>query len=202
MAVVAADPERRARLAAMLADRALRVRESDAADELLASLGGDTPAAAVIALESTERTRIGVVRTLRQRLVGTAIIVVATPAREHDVRLIIGAGADGVVLDADAHHTLGPALAAVLAGQVCLPAQSRRHAERPAFSHREKEVLAEMVTGATNRQIGDRLFLSESTVKSHLASAFAKLGVRSRAEAAVVIAESDIVAPLSNGVAS
>ena len=44
-----------------------------------------------------------------------------------------------------------------------------------------------MVTGQTNSQIASELFLAESTVKSHLSSAFGKLGVSSRSEAAAVI---------------
>ena len=44
-----------------------------------------------------------------------------------------------------------------------------------------------VVMGFTNSQIGSRLFLAESTVKSHLSSAFSKLGVRSRSEAAALI---------------
>ena len=78
-----------------------------------------------------------------------------------------------------------------LAGQVSLPRELHRCAVRPAFSHREKQVLALVVRGLGNRQIAARLFLSESTVKSHLASAFQKLGVRSRKEAATVLLDPD-----------
>jgi DNA-binding NarL/FixJ family response regulator len=73
---------------------------------------------------------------------------------------------------------------AVLAGFVCTPRSARRLVAKPTFSHREKEVLQLLVMGLTNRQIAGRLYLAESTVKSHLASAFAKLGVRSRKDAA------------------
>jgi DNA-binding NarL/FixJ family response regulator len=44
-----------------------------------------------------------------------------------------------------------------------------------------------LVAGLTNRQIGSRLFLAESTVKTHLASAFGKLGVRSRKDAVALL---------------
>jgi predicted transcriptional regulator len=44
-----------------------------------------------------------------------------------------------------------------------------------------------VAAGLTNGEIADSLFLSESTVKSHLSSAFAKLGVRSRKEAAALV---------------
>ena len=56
---------------------------------------------------------------------------------------------------------------------------------------REKQILTLMVTGQTNSQIASELFLAESTVKSHLSSAFGKLGVSSRSEAAAVILDPD-----------
>ena len=87
--------------------------------------------------------------------------------------------------------TLTAATRSALAGQVSLPRELHRCAVRPAFSHREKQVLALVVRGLGNRQIALRLFLSESTVKSHLASAFQKLGVRSRKEAAAVLLDPD-----------
>ena len=69
---------------------------------------------------------------------------------------------------------------------------------RPALSAREKQVLALVVMGYMNCEIAERLFLAQSTVKSHLGSAYAKLGVRSRHEAAELIL--DPVGGLSTGI--
>jgi DNA-binding NarL/FixJ family response regulator len=55
------------------------------------------------------------------------------------------------------------------------------------LSTREKQILGLVVMGYMNSQIAERLFLAESTVKSHLHSAFGKLGVRSRNEAVSLI---------------
>ena len=57
--------------------------------------------------------------------------------------------------------------------------------ERPAprLSAREREVLDQIATGATNREIGERLYLSPHTVKEHTSSIYRKLEVRNRAEA-------------------
>jgi DNA-binding NarL/FixJ family response regulator len=78
-------------------------------------------------------------------------------------------------------------VAAVLAGQTSVPAPLRASVRRPSLSFREKQILGMVVLGLTNSQIGARLYLAESTVKSHLSSAFAKLGVRSRSEAAALV---------------
>jgi two-component system response regulator DesR len=53
----------------------------------------------------------------------------------------------------------------------------------PALTAREREVLTEVATGATNREIGERLYLSPHTVKEHTSSIYRKLEVRNRAEA-------------------
>jgi DNA-binding NarL/FixJ family response regulator len=53
----------------------------------------------------------------------------------------------------------------------------------PPLSGREREVLSEIATGATNREIAARLFLSPHTVKEHTSAIYRKLGVRNRAEA-------------------
>ena len=53
----------------------------------------------------------------------------------------------------------------------------------PNLSERERQVLAEIATGATNREIGERLYLSPHTVKEHTSAIYRKLEVRNRAEA-------------------
>ncbi len=59
---------------------------------------------------------------------------------------------------------------------------------------REREILSWLVTGATNRDIAARLFIGEATVKSHLASAYVKLGVANRHQAVAKGIELGLVA--------
>ena len=82
-----------------------------------------------------------------------------------------------------------PAVGAVLASQLVMPLHDRTDLEAPLLSRREREVLELAVSGYTNDEIGRRLYLATSTVKSHVSSAFAKLNVSSRKEAAAVLAE-------------
>jgi DNA-binding CsgD family transcriptional regulator len=56
----------------------------------------------------------------------------------------------------------------------------------PALSRREREILQLVAAGQTNRQIADALFISVPTVKRHLTTAYGKLGVDSRVEAAAL----------------
>lgn len=115
------------------------------------------------------------------------VVVVAYGARNINVREAINNGATGVVLEADLESCLPAVIRTVAVGHVVVPRELRRCIVRPAFSHRERQVLGLVVTGLQNREIASRLFLAESTVKSHLATAFEKLGVRSRKEATALV---------------
>jgi len=116
-----------------------------------------------------------------------AVILVSPTIQRSELRLALTAGVKGVVLRDDVKRGLGACLRAVQAGQICVPRGHWREIEPAALSPREKEVLGLVAIGCQNRQIAERLFLAESTVKSHLSSAFDKLGVRSRIEAADLI---------------
>jgi DNA-binding NarL/FixJ family response regulator len=130
-------------------------------------------------------------RRLRRQLGETGIVVVARGVQRAGVREILNMGADGFLLEDDLETTLAAVARAVAVGHVSVPRRLRRCVVRPAFSHREREVLALVVEGLHNREIADRLFLAESTIKSHVASSFAKLGVRSRKEAAALVLDPD-----------
>ncbi|MCW3065490.1 MAG: response regulator transcription factor, partial [Solirubrobacterales bacterium] len=69
----------------------------------------------------------------------------------------------------------------------CVPAAEREALGPVAFSGRELEALELVAGGLHNVEIARTMFLSESTVKSHLMTAFRKLGVHSRAEAAAIV---------------
>ena len=66
------------------------------------------------------------------------------------------------------------------------PQEFRQSAFTPILTAREMQVLACLVTGRTNREIGKELSIAESTVKSHVISIFGKFGVSTRVEAAIV----------------
>jgi DNA-binding NarL/FixJ family response regulator len=64
------------------------------------------------------------------------------------------------------------------------PREARPHAAVANLTERERDVLKELATGASNREIANRLFISEQTVKNHVSHILAKLGLKSRHEAA------------------
>jgi DNA-binding NarL/FixJ family response regulator len=117
------------------------------------------------------------------------VVVVTDFAGLRRMRLLLAAGARGIVLDSEVVTSLVPAVLAVASGQICIPSHDAPPLERPVLTIREKQVIGLVALGLKNGEIAERLFLAESTVKSHLSSAFAKLGVRSRHEAIDLIVD-------------
>ncbi len=159
----------------------------DEAETLLAMPPEHGPSLIVLWVEETASGLPGRIEPLSRRFAQTPLVLVCASIERWGVRAALAAGAAGVVLTADLDSALGPCLHAALAGQICVPQGHSRQIEPPALSSREKQILGLVVMSFTNGQIARQLFLAESTVKSHLSSAFGKLGVRSRNEAVDLI---------------
>ncbi len=129
-------------------------------------------------------------RRMRRGMPQSGIVAVMPEDSRRGVRRALEAGADGVVFETMLEGTLSVTVRSVLAGQTVVPAAGRLELDRPTLSTREKQVLSMVVAGMSNKAIAGELFLAESTVKCHLSSAFSKLGVRSRNEAADLILHS------------
>jgi DNA-binding NarL/FixJ family response regulator len=129
-------------------------------------------------------------RRLRRHLPDVHIVAVMPEDSRRGIRRAVEAGANGVVFESGIEATLAVTVRAIAAGQIAVPAARRHEVDRPTLSSREKQVIGMVVTGMSNKAIAGELFLAESTVKCHLSSAFAKLGVRSRNEAADLVLQS------------
>ena len=115
------------------------------------------------------------------------IVAVCGSVERRAVRRLLDSGVDGLVFFDQLDAALAPTVAAVFAGQTVVPRDLGASVYRPALSSRERQVLGMVVTGLTNHEIGTQMFLAESTVKSHVSSAYSKLGVSSRGEAIALI---------------
>ena len=119
------------------------------------------------------------------------LAVLPAGAPNASLRRVLLAGASGIVFGDDLERALVHSARAMLAGQLVVPlVLSRQIAPRP-LSHREKQILGLVVLGFTNREIAQKLYLAESTVKTHLSSAFRKIDARSRSEAVARIQDPD-----------
>jgi DNA-binding NarL/FixJ family response regulator len=126
---------------------------------------------------------------VRSQFRETPIVACAPRSDPRSVRWAVNHGADGVVWLADLERSMPPTVLAVDAGQLVVPRENRADIQPPDLTTREKQVLSLIVMGLSNGEIAQKLYLTESTVKSHLSGAFRKLGVGSRAEAARLVSD-------------
>lgn len=184
MALIASDDVGE-RIAESLSRHPLEVASFDSVDDL--SRECEDISVVVLWAQDTVSAPSALIAPLTQRLAQTPIVMVCAEIERWEVRAALAAGTSGVVLVDDLDAALFPCLQAVQTGQTCVPRGHWRQIEPPALSSREKQILGLVVMGYMNSQIAAQLFLAESTVKSHLSSAFGKLGVRSRNEAVSLI---------------
>jgi DNA-binding NarL/FixJ family response regulator len=136
-------------------------------------------------------------RQLSRRQPDLAVVVLTTFADDDSILAALGAGARGYLTKDSGRHDIARAIRAAAAGQAVLDAAVQARliasvtAARPAaplppppdLTPREREVLALIGQGLSNRAIAAHLFVSEATVKTHINNLFAKAGIRDRADA-------------------
>nr|WP_296064988.1 response regulator transcription factor [uncultured Actinoplanes sp.] len=139
------------------------------------------------------------------------VIMLTTFDLDHYVYAALGLGASGfllkdvtpeylvaavrIVRDGDA--LLAPSITRRLVERFTMPEprESPLHRDLAALTPREREVLTLLAQGLSNVEIAGRLFLSEATVKTHVARILAKLGLRDRVQAVVVAYETRLITP-------
>jgi two-component system, NarL family, response regulator DevR len=131
------------------------------------------------------------------------VLILTSSTDERNVQEAISAGAFGYLLKDNDGATLAGAIAQVASGQSVLDPTlanqvlrlvKARHensaADRlKALSPQERRVVELLTEGLTNKEIGERLGLTEKTVKNYLAVVFDKLGIQRRAQAAALFTE-------------
>ena len=143
----------------------------------------------------------------------TKVVVLTTFDLDEHLFAAIRAGASGFLLKASPPEELVAAIQAAHAGNALVePKMTKRlleeFARRPdqpppgqiperfaELTEREVDVLREVVRGASNAEIGERLFISETTVKTHVNHILNKLGVRDRIQAVVLAYDCGLVEP-------
>jgi DNA-binding NarL/FixJ family response regulator len=179
--ILNASPGRRRRIASLLGSDGI-----EALDEAVDARDGVDAVVADLPADSGT----GSLRTIVDQAGGKPVVAISAASDRRAISLALAAGADGIVLGDDL-EALPAAVRGVCAGQLSLPRSARHIVFRPGLSTREKQILGMVVLGLSNGEIAAQLSLAESTVKSHLSSAFSKLGVRSRNEATAMILDPD-----------
>ena len=178
------------------------VGDADTAERALVRCAALRPHVAVLDIRLPDGDGITVCRELRSQMPELACLMLTSFDDEDALLDAIMAGASGYVLKQIRGSDLVSAVRTVASGQSMLdPATTARlmrslragPAETPALtpelaslSPRERDILALIGDGLTNREIGKKLYLSEKTVKNHISRLLAKLGVHRRVQAAVL----------------
>ncbi|GHD55451.1 DNA-binding response regulator [Streptomyces mirabilis] len=163
------------------------------------------PDVAVLDVRLPDGDGISVCRELRSQMPELACLMLTSFDDEEALLDAIMAGASGYVLKQIKGSDLVSAVRTVASGQSMLdPTTTARlmrslradPTESPALapelaglSPRERDILALIGDGLTNREIGKKLYLSEKTVKNHISRLLAKLGVQRRVQAAVLASQ-------------
>ena len=160
-------------------------------DAALAAVEEHRPDVLLTDIEMPGRSGLDVAAELRRRGDRTRVLIVTTFARGGYLRRAMEAGVLGYVLKDAPIAELADALRKVHAGERYIAPELAVAAwdQADPLTDRERELLREVVDGASNADIARRLHLAEGTVRNYLSTAMAKLNARNRSEAAVIARE-------------
>lgn len=185
------------------------VAECADGDEVVAAVAAHRPDVVVMDVRMRRVDGATATRLLAETASPPPVLILTTFDDDDTVGAALGAGAAGFILKDAPGEDIVRAVRSVAQGGAWLDPQvagrvlatyrrhqpvahpARQHLE--ALSERERDVLREVATGATNAEVASALFISEATVKTHLGNVLAKLGLRDRA-AAIVFAHTEGVA--------
>ena len=155
------------------------------------------PDVTLMDLRMPKMNGVDAITKIREIVPGARIVVLTTFDGDEDIYRALQAGAKGYLLKGMDLTELSDAIRSVHAGRTRIPPRvAEKLAERMSgatLTARELEVLKLIVAGKSNKDIGNALFISEATVKTHVNSLLSKLGVEDRTQAATTALQRGIV---------
>jgi two-component system response regulator DevR len=175
------------------------VGEAGTAEEAVGRIPATRPDVALLDVRLPDGDGIEVCRDIRSRHDEIACLMLTSYADDEAVYASIMAGAAGYVLKQVRGTDLMDAVRRVAAGESLLdPAVTARVLDRlrqrssddelAGLTDQERKLLGLIAEGLTNRQIGERMYLAEKTIKNYVSNLLAKLGMSRRSEAAAYAA--------------
>ena len=168
------------------------VAEASTPDEAVACAERENPDVVLMDLQfgsQSQATGVDATRRIRALEAPPYVLVLTNYDSDADILGAVEAGASGYLLKDAPPHELTAAVRAAAAGESALAPViasrllDRMRAPRVSLSSRQIEVLELVAAGRSNSEVAEQLFVSETTVKSHLAHIFSKLDVSSRTAA-------------------
>ena len=155
------------------------------------------PDVTLIDLRLPKLSGVEVIQKMRAEQPHARFIVLTTYDGDEDIFRALQAGARAYLLKGMTVEVLVSTIRSVHAGKSCIPPViAQKLAERMAteqLTHREQDVLEQIVRGKSNKEIGSELDISEATVKTHINNLLSKLGVTDRTQAATAAIQRGLV---------
>ncbi len=176
------------------------IGEAGTAASALARIPALKPDVAILDIRLPDGDGVSVCREIRSKMPHLACLMLTSFSDDEALFDAIMAGAAGYVLKQIRGTDLVGAVRTIASGQSLLDPEAASRVMRrmrdqataadplAGLTDQERRILALIGEGLTNRQIGDRLFLAEKTVKNYVSALFAKLGMQRRAQAAAYAA--------------
>ncbi|HLH60762.1 MAG TPA: response regulator transcription factor [Ktedonobacteraceae bacterium] len=171
--------------------------------EALAKVGILDPQVILMDVRMEKMSGIEACREIKSQHPDVAILMLTSYTDDDAILSSVMAGASGYLLKNERRAELLKAIRLVAAGQSLLDtaiakqAMERMASQAPGseLTEREREVLALIARGYTNKQIADTLYVSEKTARNHVSHILEKLGLSRRSEAAAYAVEHKLVPP-------
>lgn len=175
------------------------VGEASNGQECIQLLAKLKPDILLLDLRMPDKDGLAVLEEINFETMPTRVIILTATEDDRDVIRAMRLGARGVVLKQSATDLLVKSIHKVYSGEIWLDqhmtaevmkafaksSEAGPRREKPLLSDREKEIVQLVAQGFRNKEIGEKLFISEQTVKNHLHNIFDKLGVSDRLELAL-----------------
>ncbi|MBV8750282.1 MAG: response regulator transcription factor [Candidatus Eremiobacteraeota bacterium] len=176
------------------------VATGTSADDAIALAGAQHPDVLILDLELAGKNGIDAIRAVKDASPQTRIVIFSAYAGEERVATAFERGADSYVLKGTSSDELVAVVRAVAAGGTMIPpeigaqlARAVRQPRRDRLTEREREILALLAEGLSNRAAGERLGITERTVKFHVGEILGRLGAANRAQAVAIAKARGIV---------
>jgi DNA-binding NarL/FixJ family response regulator len=174
------------------------VAEASNGKEAVEAFRSVRPDVTLMDLQMPGMDGLDALETIREEFPEARIIVLTTYSGDAQVLRALRSGARGYILKGNVHEELLHAIRAVHAGQKRIPpdvaAELAIHATDDALTEREIDVLKLIADGNGNKQIADRLSISEATIKARVTNILSKLGANDRAHAVTIGLKRGIIA--------
>ncbi len=176
------------------------VAESDGSADITAIFASYAPTVVIMDLRLNGTSGIDLTKSLMCSHPKARILMLSTYHNEEGIAQALAAGVRGYVLKTVQREELLQAVRTVHSGETYMDAVAAQaileRTKRKGLTQRELEVLQLIVRGCSNKEIAQKLFVAEVTIKLHVTHVLEKLGVTDRTQAAIVAMQRGFVTGL------